>query len=298
MNTFDEFMKLYSTTIITLIRNVSDCIVRDADAELIGNMIIYHHLYPSLRNKSMSEFILLCGRIMLRAKSIALKRKKQHRSNILQIHSSVSSSMSQKLKDELSELIGCQRILSDSQSMYTQMERLNDMIFGDYQQKLENVNAENAENADKTDIMVFPYETQIYLEIAFTRESLRNNFIENDCFNDLIRNKNQYFHGLYELDYLLEIYNVFWVKYRNQWDAQQVKEQDKLRKHYLGQCECCLAMYQSLHDDDETVKRTKMKEMAKTLNVNELIDWSDEEVETEQELQEFNDLANRLALLK
>ena len=110
--------------------------------------------------------------------------------------------------------------------------------------------------------------------------------------------KNQYFHGLYELDYLLEIYNVFWVKYRNQWDAQQVKEQDKLRKHYLGQCECCLAMYQSLYDDDETVKRTKMKEMAKTLNVNELIDWSDEEVETEQELQEFNDLANRLALLK
>merc|ERR1712012_706722 len=170
------------------------------------------------------------------------------------------------------------------------------MIFGDYRQRINNVDAKDIEETNN--IMVFPYETQIYLEVAFTQETLRSNFLENVLFGKLIRNKYQYFCGLYELQHLLEIYNVFWTKYRNQWTEEEVKEQDKLRRHYLGQCPCCQAMYQSLYDDDDTIKRSKMKEMAKTLKVNDFIDWSDEEQETEQQVREFNELANRLALLK
>lgn len=260
-------------------------------APFVANLL-YKFILPSFRlsnesltNKNISEFIAFCSKIIFRIKTLAMHRKKMHKKNIQKYH---QNGLENEIKNELYELVQCQRILIDAQSMHTQINRINNMLFGDYEQRLKDGEIE------MTNIMKFPYETQIYLEVAFTKEILTNNYFNNAYFCKLIQRKSHFFNELYEFYNILELFNIFWIKYKQKWNSDELKQQNKLKKHYLGQCECCLSLYQSFYDDDETINRSKMKLLAVKLNVDDTITWSDEESETEQELQDSSLLAARL----
>ena len=255
----------------------------DEEASFIADML-YQFILPSfhlsnklLKDKDISEFIEFSSKIIFRIKTLAIKQKKVHKKNIQKCHENKSE---KELKNELYDLVQCKRILTDAQSMHTQIGRINNMLFGDYEEKLKNMNPEEIE---MTNIMRFPYETQIYLEIGFIKEILVNNFFNNAYFIKVIRHKSHFFNELYEFYNILELFGVFWIQYKQKWNADELRQQNKLKKHYLGQCECCLSLYQSFYDDDETMNRSKMKVLAQELNVGDSITWSDEEIETEQE---------------
>ena len=296
MTSFAETFDIYAIVIKSSLCDIYQ--YNQKDAMLITDIVLYQFTLSSfngstnksLSDKEISNFITFCARIMFRIKTMAIKKNKKHKNKINEYYKNNKDNDS-LIKKELLELVECQTILSDLQSMYIQIGRINDMIFGDYKDTLKDTKKEDIE---MTNIKIFPYETQVYLEISFTQEILTNNFLDNLYFNDLIQDKCQYFNGLYELNNLLQLYNIFWINYKNKWNENELKEQDKLKKHYLGQCECCLALYQSFYNDDQTIKRSKMKDFAKKLNVDDVIVWSDEEIETEQEKKEFNDLSDRL----
>eukprot|EP01083_Nonionella_stella_P309867 1098970_1 len=261
---FSDLINIYASTLRSALCSLFVC--RQEDATTIAAIILYQYLLPSFNasrifsNKAIASFITNCARIMFRVKTMAIKQSKEHRKKISQYHDHQNAIY---LKKELHGLVESQNILSDLHSMYVQIGRINNMLFGDYDKDITKI---------KTDVNVmnFPYETQVFLEISFTQEVLKNNFLENANLNALITRKEKYFDGLYELSNVLELYNMFWIKYKHKWSLDQ------------------------LNDDNEAIKRSKMKEFAKKLNVDDGIVWSDEELETQQEKQEFMDLTQRL----